>query len=165
MKRLFTMAVVLLMAISANAQGSKLMKSWDNYEVNTIQVGSDGTKFIKVWGYGKNVKKAMIQAKKNAVHACIFRGLPGAETAMGTPALCKDPNAFENNEDYFTSFFSDKGDFIKYINMTTDTTPSGTDMRQVKGGYKVALYIQVMYDNLRRRLEEDGIIRGLSTGF
>ena len=165
MKRLFTAVIAILVAITANAQGAKLLKSWDNYEVSTVQVGSDGTKLVKVWGYGRNVKKAMLQAKKNAVHACIFRGLPGSESAMQTPALCKDSADFEKNREYFSAFFSDNGDFIKYINMTTDTTPSGTDMRQVRSGYKVALYIQVMYDNLRKRLEDDGIIRGLSSGF
>lgn len=158
------MAIILTIATS-NAQGTKLMKSWNNYEINTVQVGSDGTKFVKVWGCGRNVKKAMLQAKKNAVHACIFRGLPGTETAMSTPALCRDSDAFDKNQEYFTIFFEDNGDFIKYINMTTDTVPSGTDMRQVKSGYKVALYIQIMYDNLRRRLEDDGIIKGLSNGF
>lgn len=166
MKRILLVVMAVVLAITTSkAQGTKLMNSWDNYEINTIQVGSDGTKFVKVWGYGRNVKKAMLQAKKNAVHACIFRGLPGVEVAMATPALCKDSDAFENNQDYFTAFFSDDGDFIKYINMTTDTTPSGTDMRQVKGGYKIALYIQIMYDNLRRKLEEDGIVKGLSNGF
>lgn len=166
MKRLILVAVAIIMATAtSNAQGTKLMKNWDNYEINTIQVGSDGTKFVKVWGYGRNVKKAMLQAKKNAVHACIFRGLPGVETAMATPALCKDPEAFDKNQEYFTTFFGDNGDFVKYINMTTDTTPSGTDMRQVRSGYKVALYVQIMYDNLRKRLEYDGIIKGLSNGF
>ncbi len=166
MKRFFLVVMAMILAITtSNAQGAKLMKNWDNYEVSTIQVGSDGTKFVKVWGYGRNVKKAMLQAKKNAVHACIFRGLPGCETAMATPALCKDSNGFENNQDYFTSFFGDNGDFIKYINITTDTVPSGTDMRKVKSGYKIALYIQILYDNLRKKLEDDGIIKSLNNGF
>ncbi len=49
--------------------------------------------------------------------------------------------------------------------MTTDGVPSGTDRRQVKGGYKVGIYVQVMYDNLKRKLEADGIARKLSSGF
>lgn len=162
-----TLTLVLLLFVLApiHGQGRKVMKSWDNYEISTVQVGVDGTKFVKVWGYGRNLKKAMLQAKKNAVHACIFRGIPGMETAMATPPLCKDPDAFDQNQAYFEAFFSDAGDFIRYLNMTTDMVPSGTDMRKVKSGYKVALYVQVMYDNLRARLESDGIIRGLSTGF
>jgi hypothetical protein len=32
-------------------------------------------------------------------------------------------------------------------------------------GFKVAIYAQVMYDNLRRQLEADGIARRLDSGF
>lgn len=49
--------------------------------------------------------------------------------------------------------------------MTTDGVPSGQDKRKVKGGYKVAIYVQVMYDNLKKKMEDDGIVRKLSTGF
>ena len=30
-------------------------KSWDNYEITTEKVGVEGTKFVKVWGFGKTV--------------------------------------------------------------------------------------------------------------
>ena len=36
---------------------------------------------------------------------------------------------------------------------------------KVKGGFKVALYVQVMYDNLKTKLQNDGIARKLSAGF
>lgn len=158
-----------LMSGNTNAQSAKerkaLFDSMTNYEVTTMGVGVDGTKIIKVWAYAPTVDKAIVQAKKNAVHACIFRGLPSCETAMATPALCPNPNALVTNEAYFASFFKTAGPYLKFVNMTTDGVPSGQDRRKVKGGYKVALYVQVMYDNLRDQLEADGIIRKLSTGF
>lgn len=142
-----------------------LMENFANYEVTTVKVAVDGTKFVKVWGYGKKVDAAIINAKKNAVHACLFRGLPGMETAMPTPPIIRDRNSFEDNNDYFMDFFMTGGDYIQYINVTTDGVPSGQDRREVRGGYKVALYIQVMYDNLKKRMEEDGLVRKLSDGF
>ena len=141
------------------------MESFENYEVTTVKVAVDGTKFVKVWGYGKKVDDAIVQAKKNAVHASLFRGLPGMESAMATPPIFKDPNAFDNNKDYFVDFFLTGGEYIKYINVTTDGVPSGQDRRQVRGGYKVALYVQVMFDNLRDKMEADGLVNKLSTGF
>ena len=141
------------------------MESFNNYEVTTERVAVDGTKFVKVWGYGKKVDAAIVQAKKNAVHACLFRGLPGMETAMPTPAIFKSESSFDEHKDYFIKFFTTGGDYIKYINVTTDGVPSGQDRRQVRGGYKVALYVQVMYDNLKDKMEEDGLVRKLSTGF
>ncbi|MBR3075267.1 MAG: hypothetical protein IKH11_05895 [Bacteroidales bacterium] len=172
MRKALLVAMTLLMTVSAvsvNAQNNKdrrkSFKSWDNYEITTEKVGVDGTKFVKVWGYGKNVDAAVMQAKKNAVHACIFRGLPGSATAMATPAICPNPDTLQSNEDYFQTFFAAGGPYLAYINMTTDGVPSGTDRRQVKGGYKVGIYVQVMYDNLKRKLEADGIARKLSSGF
>jgi len=166
---LLIMGLLVFMPATSFAQRNRdrkaLFESWDNYEVSTEKVGTDGTKFIKVWGYGKKVDLAIVQAKKNAVHACIFRGLPGNETSMATPALCPDPDTLTENEEYFINFFETAGDYLRYINMTTDGVPSGQDRRKVKGGYKVAIYVQVMYDNLRDRLESDGIIRTLNYGF
>jgi hypothetical protein len=49
--------------------------------------------------------------------------------------------------------------------MTTDGIPSGQDRRKVKGGYKVAIYVQVMFDNLKHKLEADGIAKKLNSGF
>jgi hypothetical protein len=164
-------ALTLLMAVSAvsvsaqNKDRRKSFKSWDNYEITTEKVGVDGTKFVKVWGFGKTADQAVMNAKENAVHACIFRGLPGSATAMSTPPILSNPDALATHQDYFQEFFAAGGPYLAYVNMTTDGVPSGTDKRKVKGGYKVGIYVQVMYDNLKRKLEADGIARKLSTGF
>ncbi len=136
-----------------------------NYEITTVKVGQDGTKYVKVWAFGKKVDQAVVQAKKSAVAAAIFRGIPGCSTAMPTPAICSDPNAEENHQAYFENFFATGGPYLKFVNMTTDGVPSGTDCLQVKGGYKVAIYAQIMYDNLRKQLEADGIVKKLNSGF
>lgn len=144
------------------------MNTWGNYEVTTISVGQNGTKNLKVWGFGKKVDKAIEQAKKNAVHACLFRGCPGAQTARATPAIFanqgKGQVAAENFE-YFYDFFEENGDYIQFVNMTTDGVPSGQDRREVKGGYKVAINVQVMYDNLREKMKQDGILKNSAGGF
>lgn len=171
MKKALFIAITLLLtasAVSVNAQNKdrrKSFNSWDNYEITTEKVGVDGTKFVKVWGYGRTVDKAVMAAKENAVHACIFRGLPGNATAMATPPICPNPDTLVSHEDYFQNFFAAGGPYLAYVNMTTDGVPSGTDRRKVKGGYKVGLYVQVMYDNLKHKLEADGIARKLSSGF
>lgn len=162
-------AMLLAFGTDASAQKRKerkiLFGSSYNYEVTTVAVGQDGTKFVKVWGYGKKVDQAVVQAKKNAVAAAIFRGYPGSASANATPPLCKDPNAEENNLEYFEKFFETGGKYLQFVNLTTDGVPAGQDRLKIKGGYKVAIYAQVMYDNLRRQLEADGIIKKLGSGF
>lgn len=163
------LALAMISATDAWSQKRKerkvLFGSSYNYEVSTEGVGQRGTKFVKVWGYGKKVDQAIVQAKKNAVAAAIFRGYPGGSNVSPTPPLCKDPNAEENNYEYFQEFFETGGKYLKFVNQTTDGIPSGQDRRKVKKGYKVAIYVQVMHDNLRRQLEADGIIKSLGSGF
>ncbi len=169
MRKLLIAAMLIcctaMICSAQNKDRRKSFKSWENYEVSTIKVGVEGTKFIKVWGYGKTVDKAIMSAKRNAVHACLFRGLPGSATANETPAIVRNPDGYASNEEYFDEFFAAGGPYLGYINITTDGIPSGQDRRKVKGGYKVALYIQVMHDNLRKKMENDGIVRGLNYGF
>ena len=168
-KLIILLAFVLAIPFAGQAQKAsernKLFNNWNNYEVETVGVGQDGTKLLKVWGFGKKVDRAVTQAKKNAVHACIFRGVPGNSTSMKTPAICPDPNTLENNLDYFYDFFETGSTYLQFVNLTTDGMPSGQDRREVKGGYKVAIYVQVMYDNLKNKLEADGIAKKLSSGF
>lgn len=144
---------------------NKMKENWERYEVESIKVGSEGTKLIKVWGYGKKVDDAIFQAKRNSVHASIFKGLPSGEGVLSTPPICSDVNALSTHYEYFMNFFKEGGDYIKYIKVTTDMVPSGKDRREIKGGYKVAVYVQVLFDDLKDRLETDGIIRSLNTGF
>jgi len=63
------------------------------------------------------------------------------------------------------SFFEVGGKYLQYIAVTNDADPSGEDRIKMKKGYKVAIYVQVMYDALRKQLEADGIARRLDSGF
>ncbi len=162
------LGILLLCPVGMDAQTRKerkaLFGSSFNYEVSVTGVGQDGTKAMKVWGYGSNVDNAIVQAKKNAVAACIFRGIPGGNGAAPTPALCPDSQCEEKNSAYFDHFFETAGTYLKFINLTTDGVPSGQDRLKIKGGYKVAIYVQVMYENLRKELEDAGIIAKLGSG-
>ncbi len=168
---LFAMLLMLIPAavLAKKVDKKKYIAEWSGYEVTTIAVGQNGTKSLKVWGYGKNVKKAIEQAKKNAVHACLFRGCPGAANARTTPAIFENQGKGEvalENFEYFYDFFEVNGEYISFINITTDGVPSGQDRRKIEGGgYKVALNVQVMYDNLRDKMTSDGILKKASSGF
>lgn len=169
MKKIILALLSLLVVVGANSQTRKerkaLFGSSYNYEIAVLGVGQDGTKVFKVWGYAKKVDQAIVQAKKNAVAACIFRGISGGNGVAPTPAICPDPKAEENNADYFDKFFETGSRYLQYVNLTTDATPSGQDRLKVKGGYKVGITVQILYDKLRKDLEADGIARRLDAGF
>jgi len=161
--------LAVVMVLPANAQTRKerkiLWNSQYNYEIEPVGVGQDGTKVFKVWGYGKDVGAAVMNAKEAAVAACIFKGLPGGGGSAPTPPICSQPNAEQIHADYFEKFFEVGGKYLQYIAVTNDADPSGEDRIKMKKGYKVAIYVQVMYDALRKQLEADGIARRLDSGF
>lgn len=176
MKKLMSLTILLALVFAfaavTNAQERFSRKerkahynSSYNYEVQIMGVGQDGTKVMKVWGFGKRVEDAIIEAKMNAVASVVFKGIPGGHGAAATPAILTDPNAADKNAEYFNSFFSPGGKYLQFITMTTDGMPSGQDRLKVKKGFKVAIYAQVMYDALRKQLETDGIARRLDSGF
>lgn len=167
--KLFLFAIICAVALPLGAQTRKerkiLYNSQYNYEIEPVGVGQDGTKVFKVWGYGKKVEEAVMNAKEAAVAACIFKGLPGGQGSAPTPAICSEPNAELKHEQYFENFFAVGGKYLQFIALTNDGDPAGEDRLKIKKGYKVAIYVQVMYDALRKQLEADGIARRLDSGF
>lgn len=159
-KTLFILLFVLFLPSVCYCQG-KLIK-WPDYENNLVRVGTDGTKLVKVWGKGSTIRSAIIQARKNALHASLIAGLNRGEYVMQTPPLCDDETVREHLM-YLDKLINHAYD--KYTTLVTDKVPAGEDMLHVRGGYKVGAYVQIHYDLLRKKLETDGIIRALDSGF
>ena len=176
MKRLFkTLAIsamgLLLTCFVVNAQSRNKVRKLEynsqyNYEVATLAVGVDGTKLVKVWGYGKTAEDAVRNAKELGVACAIFRGFPAGSngSAAPTPAILTDANAATTHEDYFVKFFEPGGKYLQYVNLSTDGIP--TDRVKVnKKTYQVGVEMSIAYDELRKEMERQGFARKLNSGF
>jgi hypothetical protein len=165
---LFIVVLALLTTTVLNGQSRKERKAmYDskfNYEIQCLGVGQDGTKLVKIWGYGKKADDAVFEAKKNAVAAVIFRGVPGGGGAAPTPSILPI-DGYEKNMDFFDDFFKAGGMYLSFVNSTTDGMPGGADRIKMDKGYKVALSASVNYDQLRKYLEEKGIAKKMDAGF
>jgi hypothetical protein len=165
---LIILALAIFAATTVDAQSRKERKAmYDsnyNYEIESLGVGQDGTKLVKIWGYGKKADDAVFEAKKNAVAAVIFRGIPGGRGAAATPAILS-VDGYEKNMDFFDDFFKAGGMYLSFVNSTTDGMPGGSDRIKMSKGYKVALSASVNYDQLRKYLEEKGIAKKMDAGF
>jgi hypothetical protein len=75
--------------------------------------------------------------------------------------LASHPGVEMEYEEYFRNFLSDKGEYYKYVSLT------GATQEIVKVGkeYKVGIIVSVQKDELRKALEQAGVIRGLGSGF
>jgi hypothetical protein len=133
----------------------------DNYEAECAGIGKEGTRLWKIWGYGKKPDDAVLQAKRNAVHAAIFKGVY-AGSCPKTDPLLTDPGAEEKNRAWFDEFFKNGGKYLEFVALSGD----GMEDR-VKTGkqYKVAVIVSVMYSQLRKELENAGIVKSLNNGF
>lgn len=160
------MLLGLLALLSVECMAKKYpFKFNPSYEIEQVRVAEQGTKFVKCWGIAGNADKAIIAAQQNAVAACIFTGVAATETAGRIPPLCMSgPDAYQLNKDYFDQFFI-TGQFFEYVKMVNSRYPTGENNVKTSKGRKVGIYLQVMYDALRKRLERDGIIKSLDSYF
>lgn len=168
MDKYFIFLLCALCSLSGYSQSRKerkqLFESTTNYEIQMLGVGQDGTKVFKIWSYGKNVEEAIVQAKKSAVRACLFRGLPGSGQVIQTPAVCL-PQTEKEHQEFFERFFETGGPYLQYVNSTTDGVPAGQDRLKIKKGYKIGLKVQVLYDPLRKYMEQEGMARRMDAIF
>lgn len=152
----------------ASGQTEKQLKAlYDskyNYELSCLGVGQDGTKLLKVWGYGKKVDNAVYEAKRTAVAAVIFRGVPAGNGAAPTPSILPI-DGYEQHREFFDEFFKDGGMYLSFINLTTDGTPGGSDNIRMSQGYKVAVSASVNFNALRKYLEDKGVAKRMDAGF
>lgn len=139
------------------------------YELEAQNTGIQGTYLLKVWTYSPNPDEALRQASKNAVHGVLFKGFPSANRVTGQKALIRNKNTEEKHKEYFDSFFRNGGPYQRYVNLTNSGSIQPGDRLKLGDGenaeYKIGVIVSVNVADLRKHLEEDGIIKPLNAGF
>ena len=166
-KIFFVIIFLVVTSVIVNAQTRKKRKLAgyliENYEVECMGTGMDGTQLIKVWGYGKKPEKAIYQAKKNAVHAIMFKGVNvGRPGCMNRP-LVTEPGAEYKHQGFFETFFADGGRYLNFVSLTGDGKLDR--IKVARRSYKVGVIVSVAHSNLRKELEAAGIVKKLGQGF
>ena len=163
----FIVILFLVASILVSGQNKKQQKMAGyligNYEVECMGTGMDGTQLIKVWGFGNKPDKAIYQAKKNAVHAIMFKGIQGGKPGCMSRPLITSPSAERMHQEYFNSFFSNGGRYLQFVSQTGDGKVDRIKISRKE--YKVGVVVAVMHSQLRRELEDVGIIKKLGQGF
>jgi hypothetical protein len=146
----------------ADAQTSKF-----RYEIEAFATGIQGSYQVKVWSYAKDANIAIEQAKKNAVHGIIFKGFPNKERIKGQKALAGNHINLESEKaDFFKDFFAEGGKYLKYITLANNgAIMPGDRIKISKKEYKIGVIVNVNVADLRKDLEQAGIIKSLSYGF
>ena len=130
------------------------------YEIAPVSVGTQGNVVVAVWSDSASPVVAAEQAKKNAVHGVIFKGIPSNGSIPGKRPLVQSGS--EEHAEYFDDLFSDGGAYRRFVTLTGEQHDvTKVDRRR----YRVGVVVVVSYDRLRRELEEKGIIKRLGSGF
>ncbi|KJD35551.1 hypothetical protein PW52_07255 [Tamlana sedimentorum] len=173
MKLKNSLILVILFAFSCtvNAQWKKNKANKDTkiwrYDIECEGIAKQGSKLIKVWSYSKNPKHAISSGMKNAVHGIIFKGYAGGgQGCTSLKPLSDDVSKEDEYQEFFDNFFADGGEYLKYVSSATDGSVAPGDRLKIsKREYKIGIIVNVQYNQLRKRLEKEGIIRGLTSGF
>jgi len=162
---LTTLILVFFSCSTTSSSGNKKMAGYvmGNYEVECMGTGMDGTQLVKVWGFGTNPEKAAYQARKNAIHAVLFKGINAGKPGCMTRPLVTTPGAEEMHREFFNTFFTDGGRYLNFVSQANDG--SLDRIRISSKEYKVGSVVSVRHAALREELEAAGIIKKLGQGF
>ena len=78
--------------------------------------------------------------------------------------LVKEAAALQQHAEFFEEFFSDGGAYRQFVSAVTDGSMEVKRIGERKQ-YKVGVVVTVSKDQLRKYLEENGVIRSLGSGF
>ena len=172
MKRILFLATILALNLGhvfaqkkAKRQANEATMAW-NYEIQQVATGKNGSVVVKVWSTSKKPEVAAEQAKKNAIHGAIFKGIPERDRIPSKRPLMRDNNGYETHKAFFDDFFSDGGCYMRFVTLTTNGVLDAGDILKVnKKEYKVGVQVTANYDELRKHLEQSGVIKKLDAGF
>lgn len=171
MKKILLVTLAFLLALTslegfAQSQKKKraaIFTNPQNYDAQVIAVGTTGTKYIYVSGTGKKIEGAVFQAQQNAIHACIFKNIPGTPQAEGVPALYDAMEPKPEDEEFFDNFFAPDGMYLSFITNRSTIKPEGKDVVDLgKGFFQVHLKVQVNYDALKKYLVDNGKVKAFA---
>ena len=151
-----------LISMIATTSFAKEKADDNRYEIEMAEVGEPGTLVVKVWCYNKKPQISEDVAKMNAIKGVLFKGVSDSGRMKGRKALVED--GYENHQDYFDDFFKESK-YAKYSRVALNNYFEQNSLIKVGKLYKIGKIVVISYNDLRKQLETDKIIKGLDYGF
>ena len=132
------------------------------YDIEMAEIGEPGTLVVKVWCYTKKKQIEEDMAKMYAVKGVLFKGVTDSGRMKGRKALVED--GYDNHKDYFDTFFKE-GVYARYSRVALNNYVEENSIIKVGKLYKIGKIVVISYNDLRKQLETDKVIKGLNYGF
>ncbi len=159
MRRLVLIILAFLCVFTFSIEGKD--KEMPEYELVGNGTGAQGTYLLTVSIVSKKKDVKTADLARCAVHGVLFRGFANKEQRQSQKPLAGNAGVEASHPDFFNTFFSDNGRYASYVSEVSGSR------QVVKSGkqYKVSATVTVNKDQLRRDLEDEGIIKGLNSAF
>lgn len=130
------------------------------YELQGNGTGTQGTYLVNVTIYHKDRNASASFIGRAAVHGVLFRGFTNKDLRQRQKPLAGSPSLEVQHHDFFQAFFAQGGQAASY---TSEVGPR----KVVKSGklYKITATVSVNKDQLRKDLEDAGVIKKLGSAF
>ena len=127
------------------------------YESICSESGGTGSSYlIQVTSYVGDVRLALNQAKKNAIHAVLFKGVAGNNLGCTAKEPLIKNGVYNDNFEYFEDFFYNTRQYNQFATSPSGSAESSEKLKRKMN--KVTFIISVNVDDLRKKLEYDKII-------
>lgn len=133
-------------------------------DLEMAEIGKAGTLVVKVWTYSKSRTVSNEALMKNAIWGICFKGVSDNKTRRMNGVKPLVDGDYEQNKAYFEEFLK-TADLSHYVTIGLDGYVEQGDVIKMKKKYKVGRIVVIHLSDLRKRLEQDGIIKSLTNGF
>lgn len=159
--------IALIVGISFSVDAKKKEDNWrQNIQLEGVSI-SRSNAVVKVSIVDKKKDKVTEDiVGKCAVYGILFKGYVIKSTTnagygdSSQPALVGGLAAEQQHIDFFNPFF-ENGDYAKYVQLINDSRR----VTKVGKEYKVSTTVSVNIEQLRKDLEQAGILRKLNSGW
>ncbi len=153
-------AVSLLLGLNS-CDPQRKIAAYNTFQTECLGIEMDGSQTVQAWGTGRNRHDAVEQAKKNAVRDVLFSGIVAGKPECQKKPVLGEVNVREKNEGYFNKFFSDGGDFAKYITLRDERIGHRVFRDKMKADNQQVRSVIVRVDRpgLIKRMKDDGILK------
>lgn len=151
---IITLLVVIFGGCATRYQGSTVGESTLQY----VRTQGDGSITVRVSTTGRNYNDALSLAGKYALRQALFNGLPVPEGGFLAKPLVTEVNAQEKYQYFFTAFFSDNGDYKRFV--SSEDKRSRSDMlAKGRTAVRTVTTVRILRSELQNYLIENNILK------
>lgn len=156
--RIFAIAVMALIGFFVNPVKAVVPE----YHIEGAGTGNQGTYLVKVSVVSKKAKDVTDEMiGRSAVHGVLFKGFANKENRQSQKPLAKSAAVEAQHAEFFDEFFKEGGNAGNYV----EVVGSSRSVKKVGKQYQVSATVTVNKEQLRKDLEDAGVLKGLNSYF